>query len=257
MAASLPGGGAEEAGENGRKSPRTPKHWALKERLAELVRGLPPGRSLPGERVLAVEHGVSRSTLRRALAELTAEGRLTRVQGIGTFAGEGKLTQRLRLSSYTEDMRGHGRHPTAALLDASIGAADPELALRLGIRSGDDVLRLRRLRRADGEPMAIETARLPLGRFPGLAHHVGDGSLYRVLWERYGVALDHAEETIETALAAPAEAALLGTDVGALLLLLSRHCFDTEGRPVEWVRSVYRGDRYKFVATLVAPRTEN
>ncbi len=246
-----------DAAENGRKSLRTPKHWELKERVAELLRAVPPGGSLPGERALAVEFAVSRTTVRRALAELTAEGRLTRVHGSGTFAGEGKLTQRLQLSSYTEDMRSHGRRPTSSLLDARIGAADPDLARLLGITSGEDVLRLRRLRRADGEPMAIETSRLPLGRFPGLDLLVGDTSLYRLLWEHYGVALGHAEETIETALATPAEAALLGNEVGALMLLLSRHSFDTDGHPVEWVRSVYRGDRYKFVATLVSPHSDD
>jgi GntR family transcriptional regulator len=102
--------------------------------------------------------------------------------------------------------------------------------------------------------MAIETSRLPLTRFPGLELRVGDTSLYRVLWEHYGVSLGHAEETIETALATPADAALLGNEVGAVMLRLSRHSFDTEKRPVEWVRSVYRGDRYKFVATLLSPR---
>ncbi|RLK54249.1 GntR family transcriptional regulator [Actinokineospora cianjurensis] len=253
MGENLPG----DAVENGKKSPRTPKHWELKERLAELLRAVSPGGSLPGERALASEFGVSRTTVRKALAELTAEGRLTRVHGSGTFAGEGKLTQRLQLSSYTEDMRSHGRRPTSSLLDARIGAADPELAALLGIRSGDDVLRLRRLRRADGEPMAIETSRLPLPRFPGLDRYVGDGSLYGVLYQHYGVELGHAEETIETALATPAEAALLGNEAGALMLLLSRHSFDTDGRPVEWVRSVYRGDRYKFVATLVSPQSSD
>jgi GntR family transcriptional regulator len=65
--------------------------------------------------------------------------------------------------------------------------------------------------------------------------------------------MGHAEETIETALASPEEAELLGADIGLPMLLLSRHSFDTEGNPVEWVRSVYRGDRYKFVATLNRP----
>lgn len=65
--------------------------------------------------------------------------------------------------------------------------------------------------------------------------------------------MGHAEETIETGLAGPQEAELLGADVGMPMLLLSRHSFGTDGRPVEWVRSVYRGDRYKFVATLNRP----
>ena len=93
-----------------------------------------------------------------------------------------------------------------------------------------------------------------MARFRGLRRYVtSGGSLYQVLRERFGVEMAYAEETIETALASPAEAELLGADVGLPMLLLSRHSFDDEGKPVEWVRSVYRGDRYKFVATLNRP----
>ena len=78
-------------------------------------------------------------------------------------------------------------------------------------------------------------------------------SLYQVLRDHFGVELGHADQTIETALASPEEADLLGSDTGLPMLLLTRHSFDTGGRPVEWVRSVYRGDRYKFVARLNPP----
>jgi GntR family transcriptional regulator len=164
------------------------------------------------------------------------------------------VAQRLQLSSYTEDMRAQGRQPSSRLLEASDEPAEGDLARMLGVRAGTRMLRLRRLRLADDEPMAIETTHLALGRFRGLRRYVADGgSLYQVLKERFGVEMGHAEETIETALASPEEAELLGAEVGMPMLLLSRHSFDTEGKPVEWVRSVYRGDRYKFVATLNRP----
>jgi GntR family transcriptional regulator len=176
------------------------------------------------------------------------------VQGKGTFAAEPKVAQRLQLSSYTEDMRAQGRQPGSRLLEMVEEAADADLSRLLNIRASAKVLRLNRLRLADGEPMAIETTHLPLARFRGLRRYVtSGGSLYQVLRERFGVEMGHAEETIETALASPAEAELLGADVGLPMLLLSRHSFDTDGKPVEWVRSIYRGDRYKFVATLNRP----
>jgi GntR family transcriptional regulator len=107
---------------------------------------------------------------------------------------------------------------------------------------------------ADGEPMAIERTYLSAARFPGLRRHlVRLGSLYAALDQEYGVVPVEAEETIETALASPEEAAVLGIDTGLPLLLLSRHTRDASGAPVEWVRSVYRGDRYKFVTTLRRP----
>lgn len=233
---------------------REPKYWGLKRHLLDLLNSLPPGSPIPTERSLATEFDVSRTTVRQALAELTVEGRLLRVQGKGTFAAEPKVAQRLQLSSYTEDMRAQGREPSSKLLEVSEIAAEADLARLLNIRAGAKVLRLHRLRLADGEPMAIESTHLPLGRFRGLRRYVADGgSLYQVLRERFGVEMGHAEETIETALCGPQEADLLGADVGMPMLLLSRHSFDTDEQPVEWVRSIYRGDRYKFVATLNRP----
>jgi GntR family transcriptional regulator len=233
---------------------REPKYWGLKRHLLDLLSALPPGSPIPTERSLASEFDVSRTTVRQALAELTVEGRLLRVQGKGTFAAEPKVAQRLHLSSYTEDMRAQGREPSSRLLEVSELPVEAELARLLGIRAGAKILRLQRLRFADGEPMALETTHLPLGRFRGLRRYItSGGSLYQVLRERFGVELGHAEETIETGLAGPQEAELLGADVGMPMLLLSRHSFGIDGRPVEWVRSVYRGDRYKFVATLNRP----
>ncbi|MDA3648335.1 GntR family transcriptional regulator [Saccharopolyspora indica] len=243
-------GGADSSG----RAQREPKYWGLKQHLLDMLRSLPPGSPIPTERSLAAEFDVSRTTVRQALAELTVEGRLLRVQGKGTFAAKPKVAQRLQLSSYTEDMRAHGRQPTSRLLEVVEEPADPELAALLDTRPSATVLRLRRLRLADGEPMAIETTHLPLSRFRGLTGRLeSGGSLYQVLRENFEVELGHAEETIETALASPEEAELLGSEVGLPMLLLSRHSFDTEGRPVEWVRSIYRGDRYKFVARLNPP----
>jgi GntR family transcriptional regulator len=238
----------------GTRAMREPKYWGLKRHLLDLLASLPPGSPIPTERSLAAEFDVSRTTVRQALADLTVEGRLLRVQGKGTFAAEPKVAQRLQLSSYTEDMRAQGREPSSQLIDISEIPAEGELTTLLGIRSGAKVLRMQRLRLADGEPMALETTHLPLGRFRGLRKYLTPGgSLYQVLRERFDVEMGHAEETIETALAGPHEAELLGADVGMPMLLLSRHSFDTAERPVEWVRSVYRGDRYKFVAELNRP----
>ncbi|ASO18051.1 GntR family transcriptional regulator [Actinoalloteichus hoggarensis] len=233
---------------------REPKYWGLKRHLLDLLRSMPPGTPIPTERSLAADFDVSRTTVRQALAELTVEGRLLRVQGKGTFAAEPKVAQRLQLSSYTEDMRAQGRQPASRMLESDELPAETELARLLDVKAGAKVFRLRRLRLADGEPMAIETTHLALGRFRGLRRHIANGgSLYEVLRERFGVELGHAEETIETALASPEEAELLGSDIGLPMLLLSRHSFDTTGEPVEWVRSLYRGDRYKFVARLNPP----
>jgi GntR family transcriptional regulator len=228
-----------------------PKYYAVKQRLLELTASLEPGSPVPPERELARQYGTSRTTVRQALSELVIEGRLLRIQGRGTFVAKPKVAQLLELASYTEGMRAHGLHPSTAILEIGYVTADEHLAGLLGVRAGGRTLRVHRLRLADGEPMSIDTSHLPARRFPGLRRQLDrHSSLYETLAASYGVRLAEAEETIETVLAGPEDARLLGVDVGLPLLLLSRHAFDVNGSPVEYAQSWYRGDRYKFVTRL-------
>jgi len=231
-----------------------PKYYLVKGHLSEMLSGLAPGEALPPERALAERFATSRTTVRQALRELTIEGHLVSVQGSGTFAATPKVAQPLELTSYTEDMRRQGLAPRSRLLSVGYLRADDELARRLGLHRGARALRIERLRMASDEPMAIETTHLAAARFPGLARRLDDStSLYSLLADVYGVQLCEAEETIETVPAPPREAALLETTVGYPMLLLSRHSRDSQGRPIEYVQSFYRGDRYKFVAQLRRP----
>ncbi|RFU84783.1 GntR family transcriptional regulator [Streptomyces triticagri] len=237
------------------RTARVPKYYRLKKHLLDMTETLPPGTPVPPERTLAAEFDTSRTTVRQALQELVVEGRLERIQGKGTFVAKPKVSQALQLTSYTEDMRAQGLEPTSQLLDIGYITADDRLAGLLDIAAGGRVLRIERLRLASGEPMAIETTHLSAKRFPALRRSlVKYTSLYTALSEVYDVHLAEAEETIETSLATPREAGLLGTDVGLPMLMLSRHSLDGSSHPVEWVRSVYRGDRYKFVARLKRPQ---
>ncbi|WP_405744435.1 GntR family transcriptional regulator [Streptomyces sp. NBC_01525] len=247
-------GGSTENGTTATRSARVPKYYRLKRHLLEITETLPPGTPVPPERALAAEFDTSRTTVRQALQELVVEGRLERIQGKGTFVAKPKVSQALQLTSYTEDMRAQGLEPASQLLDIGYVTADDRLAGLLDIATGGRVLRIERLRLASGEPMAIEITHLSAKRFPALRRNlVKYTSLYTALAEVYDVRLAEAEETIETSLATPREAGLLGADVGLPMLMLSRHSRDAQGRPVEWVRSVYRGDRYKFVARLSRP----
>jgi GntR family transcriptional regulator len=230
---------------------RLPKYYQVKRQLLELTASLDAGSPVPPERELARAYGTSRTTVRQALAELVIEGRLLRMQGKGTFVAKPKVAQLLELASYTEGMRAHGLHPQTKILDIGYVTADDPLASLLGIRTGGRALRIHRLRLADGEPMSIDTSHLPARRFPGLRKNLErHNSLYETLRVAYEIQLAEAEETIETVLADPHDAALLGVDAGLPLLLLSRHAFDVTGAPVEWAQSWYRGDRYKFVTRL-------
>jgi len=233
---------------------REPKYYLVKRHLLDIIESLPPGSAVPTERVLTVELATSRTTVRRALAELVGEGRLVRRQGSGTFVAEPKIQWPLQMTSFTAQASTAGYVTTTRLLEAVRTRAAEDVAQRLGVRTGGPVYCVERLRLVDDAPMAVETVYLSAARFPGLIGQIRKASsLYRVLADSYQVVPVEAEETIETASASPREAELLGVDTGSPILVLGRHSFDAGGEPVEYVRSWYRGDRYTFVARLRAP----
>jgi len=132
--------------------------------------------------------------------------------------------------------------------------AEPEVARRLDLPEGAPVVRIERVRYANDEPMAVETVYLDGQRFPEVGEQLSAvASLYSLLEEEYGVIPIEAEETIETVLAPPSASRLLGTDSSTPMLLLTRSSRDATGRPLEYVRSLYRGDRFRFIAKLTRP----
>ena len=228
-----------------------PKYYVVKRHLLGLLPDFGPGVPLPTERELASALSTSRTTVRQALTELVTEGRLERRHGSGTYVAEPKLAWPLQMSSFTEQAASSGLVVETSFVASERVRATDELAELLQIERGASVLRLERLRKVNGSPMALEQSHLSAARFPGLARAVRKtGSLYQVLGEQWNVKVVAAVETIETAPASTREAGLLDTDVGAPMMMLSRHSFDADNQPVEWVRSWYRGDRYKFVAHL-------
>lgn len=233
---------------------RVPKYFSLKEMLTERIRNLPAGTALPPERELVSEFRASRTTVRQALKDLAAEGRVVRMHGRGTFVAPPKETISLQLLSYTEEWTRLGRTPSSRLVGLDRVSASPEAATALDVASGTPLLRIERIRLTDGAPMAVEVAHLEAERFDGLETLIDEGvSLYALLEQRWGVVPQTAEQTFETAMATPALATALGTDAGTPLILLNRRTVGVDGRPFEYVRAHYRGDRYRFVSNLSRP----
>lgn len=231
-----------------------PKYYELRQWLRQHLDGLPPGTPVPAERALSEQFDMSRTTVRQALHDLAVEGRIVRMQGRGTFVAPPKVTQNLQLTSYTQDMEAQGLRPGARLVDVTVIEAEPDVASSLDISPGDMVTRLERVRSANGEPMAVETVYLARDRFAGIGDLLADDvSLYAVLESEYGVVPAHAEETIETVLAPPAASRLLGTDPSTPMLMLTRTSSDAGGQPVEYVRSLYRGDRFRLATIIERP----
>ena len=235
-----------------------PLYLQLKDSLAtEITSGrYRSNQRLPSERELSERFRVSRMTVRQALLALAHDGAIYTRVGKGTFVAEPKIDQQLRaLTGFSQDVRARGGRPTSRVLEAQVIPAAPDVAAALRIVPDAEVILLARLRLADAVPLAIETAHLPFVLFPELLHHdFGVESLYDVLEKDYGCTLTQAEQTIEAALASPREIELLEMTPPAAVLRMQRLTLTGDGMPVEYVHSIYRGDRYKFRSTLL-PRT--
>jgi GntR family transcriptional regulator len=235
--------------------PGYPKYRLLRDALVALIRVLPPGSGMPTERQLCERYKVSRGTVRQALDQLEAEQRIDRYQGRGTFVARAKMDHILELTGHTEVIRARGMEPASRLIGVRRVPAEADVAGMLALAGGEEVLEIERVRLADDEPLATELLYLEAKRFDGIAAVLGESqSFYELLRAHYGVELAWADETIEAVVVPEREANLLGVARGAPVLLLCRQSFDPFGRPIEFVRSHYRADRFRFRTRLQPPR---
>ena len=205
----------------------------------------------PSEAELQQQFKVSRMTIRRALSELVQEGFLVREQGRGSFVVRPRVQDQLRyLTSFTEDMRLRGLPTRSRILDFRL-VHDPEVAKAMGIPESEELVQLRRLRLVRDDPVAIQNAFIRHRFCPGLVERgLMEGSLYATLEQGYGLKLGRAIQMVEAKPADEYEARLLEIKPGQPVLLLERLTFLRGGEPVEYVRSAYRGDRYRFTVEL-------
>jgi GntR family transcriptional regulator len=230
---------------------RNAKYHSIRDEILDLVEELNVGDALPPERVLAPRFAVSRMTLRRAVEELVREGRLERRHGAGTFVAEPKIAQGLAVTSFSEDMRQRGAVPSSRTLAVDDVLAGAPLGRRLEISPGDKVTRVARLRLADDAPMALETLHVPQTVAPDLTGDLlANQSFYDLLAARYGVVLASGRQTIEATVTDEVESEILEVPLHSPAFLFERVSRATDGRVVEFVRSVYRGDRYQFTLDL-------
>jgi len=208
---------------------------------------IPAGTMLPPERELALETGVSRSTLRRSLSELAGLGLVQTRRGAGTTVG-GRIPKALsRLSGFSEDMKQRGLPASSRVLEIGITDITAYNAFRTGLPLGTKMLRLVRLRLAGGEPMSYEEAIVPIDCVG--VDFDGTGSLYERMDER-NARPRRILQSLEAAGAAPDVALLLGIEPGAAVLKISQIGYGPKGTAVEDAISWYRGDRYQYIGEI-------
>jgi GntR family transcriptional regulator len=229
------------------------KQRQTRDRIFDLIDNLGVGEAIPSERQLSADLGVSRLTVRAALDELAREGFLIRRRGSGTFVSEPKIAQELTMTSFTEDMRRRGMQPGSRTLSLDVVPAGARLGRFLHVSPSEPIVVAKRLRLADHESMAIETLHVRSALVPGLSAAELEGqSFYELLRSRYGIVIAGGMQTIEPTVTNEEESEALGVPLHSPAFLFERVTRSEKGEIVEFVHSIYRGDRYRLVTDLTA-----
>jgi GntR family transcriptional regulator len=212
-----------------------------------------PRSPIPSERQLEVIYNISRTTIREAIDSLVRQGFLYREHGRGTFVSPQKLQKGLmELTSFSEDLIKRGMIPGQIIRGMDWVVPTASILQKLELSPESRVLRIERIRLGDNIPVGLQTSFLALkeDQMISLEEMQQSGSLYQILQEKFGIIPSEADETLEVTLATPEEADLLEIPNGAPLLLNERLLFAQNRTPVEFVKILYRGDRYQYYVRL-------
>jgi len=223
---------------------RVPRYLQVKAGLMRWIQrdGFAEGHRLPSEQALMAQFGVSKMTVRQAVAELVKEGFLRRDHGRGTFVTRPRALRRFwTVLSFTEEMRSRGLEVENRLLGVRRVVPRQPIRRALRLRSAERVLQIRRLRLVHGQPIAYNVSHVPLERCPGLQRlDLEADSLYLVMQRQYGFRFTRCERSYRAGTPAPSEARLLGIAPGAPVLIVEGTAFVDDDVPVDYCYEVYR-----------------
>jgi GntR family transcriptional regulator len=218
-----------------------PRYYEIEQALRGRIADLEPHSPLPSDAELVEEFGVSRMTARGAVQRLVQDGLVYRVPGRGTFVADRKAHRSAtHILSFSDEMRRAGRDPSSHVLENRQRAATDEERERLGV---DEVVILRRVRLADGEPVALETAAFPARVASVLGADLTRESLFALLLKT-GTIPSAGRATVSAEAASAADAKVLRVPKGSPLLVERRLIRDQDGEPLELTESRYVGSRY-------------
>jgi GntR family transcriptional regulator len=215
-------------------SPKITKQGAARQQILALIDGLRIGAAIPSERQLGVDLEIA----------------LARRRGSGTYVQQRRIAQELTMTSFSEDMRRRGMTPGSRTLSLDRQLAGARLGRLLNVSPGAEIVVVKRLRLADGLSMAIETLHIPADVVPGVTPADLEGSFYELLRSRYAIEIASATQTIEPTVTNEEESAALGVPLHSPAFLFERTSRDETERIIEFVYSIYRGDRYRIVSEL-------
>jgi GntR family transcriptional regulator len=228
-----------------RAGPPAPKYHWLREIIREEYASWDPGTPIPSEAELCQLHGVSRTTVRKAIDDLVNEGLLYRIQGKGTFASATRVRERFVqfTAGFYDDMLARGIPLRTEVLQQGAVPAQEEVAAQLQLALGEQAVRIRRLRFVNNIPVVLSDSYVPERLFPGIGDELlEDASLYGTLREKYGARLARGTRYVTVASCTEEQASILRTAVGSPLLVISGVMYDSVGRAVEAGTAWLRGD---------------
>ncbi|MBI9106189.1 MAG: GntR family transcriptional regulator [Spirochaetales bacterium] len=231
------------------KSIPIPLYFQLKEILLGFLETLDDGDLIPTEVELCEHFDISRPTVRQAINELVTEGHIIRRKGKGSFVTRTKIKQDflLVLESFNTEMQQKGLEPETRLLSAVIRGASAQAAEVFGIKTGDDLVFISRLRSINKEPIVLVNTWLPADRFtPILEHDLEVESLYTVMEQQFSCVLTSTKRMLEARIAGNFEAETLSIEPGDPIQFIETIACEDDGAPVEFSLAYYRGDRNRF-----------
>lgn len=233
------------------KNSPLPIYYQLEEEIRLLIQTekMKPGELLPSEREYAERYDISRMTVRQAINNLAADGLLYRQKGRGTFISDKKFEQNLQgLTSFSEDMRERGLTPSNKLISFQLMEANERIAETLRLDKQEKVYEIKRIRNANGSPVAVETIYTPKQLVGDMSQQDVEDSFYQYMEKKLNHKIAYGDQTIESVLANEFEIENLNVYEGDPILLMQRTSYlsDEKETPLEYVKSAYRADKYKF-----------
>jgi GntR family transcriptional regulator len=226
-------------------------HHKVKEAIIQLINEgeYKPNSQLPTEAEFCDKYGVSRTTVRTALQQLTTEGYVYRKRGSGTFVSANKVKQILTttVEHFSKQIAMQGKKPQIKVLHLEVIPADEFLSEQLNISEGEPVNMLERLRFVDENPIQYEIAYLPWYKTPALNREACEKSLYRFLEEQYGLKISKTVENLELFLADHEAAENLQINIGEPCFSLDTLAYLSDNSIIEYSKTIYRGDLAHFV----------
>ncbi|WP_156291238.1 GntR family transcriptional regulator [Oceanobacillus salinisoli] len=236
------------------KNSPIPIYYQLEEEIKRMIQDeLSPGDLLPSEREYAEKYDISRMTVRQAITNIAKEGLIYRQKGRGTFVAEKKFEQDLSgLSSFSEDMRNRGMVPSNKLLSFKVISNDPHVASILKTEPNAEIYEVIRVRLANEEPVALETIYTPKKLVGELQEPDLSISFYKYIEQKLQLKITYGQQTIEASLANQEETKHLHIKKGDPVLVMQRISYleNDQETPIEYVKSTYRSDKYKFKMQL-------